>query len=67
MAKTNLIRMNSKQSGQGLAALSMILLMLMSVLTAVPWNDLANNAEDTTELGIGVIGERQASQAFAQV
>jgi len=67
MPKTNLIRMNRKQSNQGLAAFSMILLMLMSVLTAVPWIELANNADDkTTELSVGVIGERQAIQTFDQ-
>ena len=59
--------MNRKQSNQGLAAFSMILLMLMSVLTAVPWIELANNADDkTTELSVGVIGERQAIQTFDQ-
>ena len=67
MPKTNLNRMNSKQSKQGLAAFSMILLMLMSVLTAVPWIELANNADDTTELSIGVIGERKAIQTFDQI
>jgi hypothetical protein len=66
MTKTDLIRMKKKQGNNGFAACSMILLMLMSVLAAVPWNEISNSSDDGKNMVVGVIGERMAIQTYDQ-
>lgn len=66
MSKTNLNRMNSKPRNNGLAAFSMIMLMLMSVLNSVPWAELSNDDAGESNLEYGVVGERNAIQTYDQ-